>query len=227
MSAPFTPAQALELVSDPTASLCGNFVRSLLRLPVLFYQFVSYLIDADGNPISLVEPGDYIFSASVLAESTHRKLANGQELSKTTYAALYAKIGDVFATMDGQAAPASGNFRVPKVGGRFPLPVGALPTTATAVTNGAIGGAELHELDLTEIPAHSHSLNDDAATNKFGLYNEAGGNENPWGSGAEGDFEGEFTFSTQEEGGDGSGNTTPHNNVPPWFGCYVYISTGI
>ena len=226
MSTPPLPSEAKDLIPSPTSSLCGVFVKVLLQLSVAFYQLVSWLVDADGNPLSMVEPGDYIFSASTLAESTHRKLCNGQELSKTTYAVLYAKLGDVFATMDGQAAPAAGNFRVPKVGGRFPLPVGSMPTSLTAVTNGAVGGAEKHELDITEIPEHDHSLNDDAATNKFGTYNESGGNENPWGSGAEGDFENEFTFSTQPAGGSG-GDTVPHNNVPQWFGLYVYISTGI
>jgi len=43
----------------------------------------------------------------------------GQEVSKTTYALLYAAIGDVWATTGGASAPSSSNFRLPNLSGRY------------------------------------------------------------------------------------------------------------
>lgn len=37
----------------------------------------------------------------------------GQEVSKTTYAALYSAIGDLWATTGGAASPSASNFRLP------------------------------------------------------------------------------------------------------------------
>lgn len=221
MSAPFTPEDAKALISDPTSSMCGNFVKTLLRLPVLFYQFVSAFVDADGNWIRTVEPGDYIYSAAPLAESAHRKLCNGQELSKTTYAVLYAAIGDVYATMDGQSAPATGNFRVPKASARFALAVGTLPSS-TAVSLGSVGGEEKHTLTEAELAPHDHDLSV--------LKHSDTTHENDL-DGLNADFTGSSTplVKTDVACGDGAETpaATPHNTMPPYFGAYVYISTGI
>lgn len=231
MALEFTPDDAKALISDPTSSLCGNFVNTLLKVPVKFYQLVKHLFDADGNAKAMFEPGDKVESFTPLAENEHRKLCNGQELSKTTYAALYAAIGDVYATMDGQSAPASGNFRVPKVGARFALAVGTLPS-ASAVAIGSTGGAETVTLALTNIPEHGHDLNiagSDGSNSTIydGLqtadesvggavapsYKTNGGNPgtNPY---------------VDPVGGDGSGNAVAHTNMPPYYGLYVYIITG-
>jgi len=232
MSAPFTPDDAKALISDPTSSMCGNFVNTLLRLPVLFYQFVKWLIDDAGLPRFFLHAGQEIRSFTPLTENDHQKLCNGQELSKTTYAVLYAAIGDAFATMDGQAAPASGNFRVPKVGGRFGLAVGTLPS-ATAVTLGGVGGAETVTLGLNNIPAHNHDLNvsgsDGSNSTIFdGLqtadetvggavapsYKTNGGNPGT------NDY-------VKKVGGNVDGDADSHSNMPPYYGVYVYIVTGI
>lgn len=232
MSAPFTPDDAKALISDPTSSLCGNFTNTLLRLPVLFYQLAKYLFDSSGNPIFFLNAGDKIESFTPLAETDHRKLCNGQELSKTTYAVLYAAIGDVYATMDGQAAPAAGNFRVPKVGARFALPVGTLPS-ATAVTLGGVGGAETVTLESDEVPLHGHPFRlnpgnegDSDATGGI-MIGDAGGSgssNKPAFTGTPSDTAGEQIGGA---GGNISGETEAHANMPPYYGVYTYIVTGI
>lgn len=99
---------------------------------------------------------------------------------------------------------------------RFPLGAGTLPST-TVVGVGDTGGEEKHVLVTAELPAHLHSLNDDAAQNKFGRYAEGGANENPWGSGGVSAYEGPFTFSTQNTGDDDGHNTMPPYRVGRWI----------
>ena len=98
---------------------------------------------------------------------------------------------------------------------RFPLGAGTSPKPTT-VAVGDTGGNEEETLSLSKIPPHTHSLNDSSATNKFGRYDENDGNENPWGSGNQGSFEGEFSFSTQSTGGNSTGGTDPVSNMPPY-----------
>lgn len=212
---PFTPDDSRALISDPTSSLCGNFVKTLLRLPTLFDQLVRWLVDDAGEGIRTLEAGqmvEFFYDAS----NDHRKLCNGQALSTTDYAVLYAKIGNVFDTMDGQSAPGAGFFRVPKVGGRFPLAVGSIAPSGTVVGVGSVGGEEKHVLTAAELPPHSHEI---SALKHNDTTHDAG----PAMPNA--DFEGDDApiVSTDVDGGDGEG----HSTIPPYFGVYVLIVTGI
>lgn len=157
MTNDFVPDDAKALISDPTSSLCGNFTKTLLRLPVLFYQLVSKLVNADGTFKSQVLTGDLIYSA-VATETADRLLCNGQEVSKTTYADLYAAIGDVFGT------PAVGtNFKLPDHRCRFPAGVGSVTidtvplTVALASTGGSTKDQSITLLE-TDIPPHQHKV---------------------------------------------------------------------
>lgn len=75
---------------------------------------------------------------------------DGQEVSKTTYAELYAAIGDEWATTDGVAAPGAGNFRLPPrtIDGHFAFPA--------AVASGNVGTAY-----AARIGQHNHTMNHD------------------------------------------------------------------
>lgn len=214
MALEFTPDDAKALISDPTSSLCGNFVNTLLKVPVKFYQLVKHLFDADGNAKAMFEPGDMIYSF-VAAETEHRKLCNGQALSTTTYAILYAKIGSTFDTMDGQSAPGPGLFRVPKCGARFACAVGTLPSTA-AVTLGGVGGEETHVLLTAEMPEHQHDLS---------VMLKSDTTHDNIATGDNADFIGAVISPLLKT--DAAGEDTPHNTMPPYFGAYVFISTGI
>lgn len=75
--------------------------------------------------------------------------ARGQELSRTTYAKLFAAIGTTFGAGDG-----STTFNVPDLQGIFP--VGAAGT-AGDYDLGDTGGEETHTLISDEMPAHTHT----------------------------------------------------------------------
>lgn len=91
-------------------------------------------------------------------------LCYGQAISRTTYAALFAAIGTAFGAGDG-----SMTFNVPDCRGRVPAgkdnmggtAASRLTTAGSGVdgsTLGAVGGAQTHTLDTTQIPAHNHTL---------------------------------------------------------------------
>lgn len=218
----FTPADAKALISDPTSSLCGNFVRTLLRLPVLFYELVSELYDASGIPKNTFRAGDIKYSFSVAGEDDHWKLCNGQTFNKNDYPDLFAAIGHIFDTMDdehdvAQSSPGGDLFRVPRCGGRFPLVTGSLDST-TAVSSGSTGGEEKHVLIETEMPKHDHTVQFIGTYTSVTSTARFGGEP----TGGVPDFSNADCPVTDEKGNDES-----HNNVPPYFGIYMLICTGI
>lgn len=78
-------------------------------------------------------------------------LADGREVSRTTYAALYAEIGTRYGDGDG-----STTFNLPDIRGRSPIGAG----TGTGLTfrdiNSATVGEEDHVLTEDELPSHTH-----------------------------------------------------------------------
>lgn len=89
-------------------------------------------------------------------------LCNGQAVSRTTYAALFAACGTIYGAGDG-----STTFNVPDLRGR--VAAGEDPGNATgrlaaavsgsvsAATRGNAGGEEAHTLTTAEMPAHTHT----------------------------------------------------------------------
>ncbi len=237
---PFSQSDAKALIADPTSSLCGVFLKTLLELPLRFWQLIVALTDTDGNLIKTFQAGDKIESFAPLAEDAHRKLCNGQELSQTTYAVLYAAIGDTFATMDGQSAPASGNFRVPKCGARVALACGTLPSTL-AVGLGDVGGEENHILTPAEAAVnanHTHTVGrmidntDDDGRFLTGTSTKTGTGRGIFGNAGTNDVgniedETGLALVTSGVNEDLSAGGSPHNTLPPYYGVYVYIHTGI
>lgn len=204
---PVLPSDAKAVISDPNSSLCDNFIRTLLRLPVLFYQFLNWLLDANGNVSEafrqqVQKPGDLIFSAAPLSEDNSRLLCNGQEVSQTTFPGLYAAIKDVY----GDAGP--GNFKLPDFRARSPMAVGILVDSGTEVGLGDSIGEELHKLTVDELAKHRHQVN-------FKIDPQSGdATQCLVGAGTQREVD------TDDAGGD-----SPHNTVHPCFGCFVYIST--
>lgn len=92
-------------------------------------------------------------------------LAQGQAVSRTTYATLFSAIGTTFGAGDG-----STTFNVPDGRGRFLA--GFDPGNATGRLNaavagsvnggilGAVGGEQYHYLSAAELAVHSHGVND-------------------------------------------------------------------
>jgi microcystin-dependent protein len=77
-------------------------------------------------------------------------LCDGRPVSRSTYAALFAKIGSTYGGGDG-----STTFNLPDAQGRSLIGTGQ----GSGLTNrvlGAKGGAELHALGVGEMPYHGH-----------------------------------------------------------------------
>ena len=84
----------------------------------------------------------------------------GQQISRASYAALFAVIGTTYGVGDG-----STTFNLPDLRGRIPLTKDNMGgtsanrvTAAAADTLGGSGGAENHTLSASEIPAHNHQI---------------------------------------------------------------------
>lgn len=77
---------------------------------------------------------------------------NGQALSRTTYAALFAVIGTTYGAGDG-----STTFNVPNLRGR--VPVGLDTGQAEFNVMAESGGAKTHTLTTAEMPSHTHTQN--------------------------------------------------------------------
>lgn len=85
-------------------------------------------------------------------------LCDGAEVSRTTYAALFAIIAEIYGVGDGVDT-----FNLPDLQGRVVVGLDAGQTEFDALAE--TGGAKTVTLDLTMIPAHTHTYNSpDAST---------------------------------------------------------------
>lgn len=80
-------------------------------------------------------------------------LADGSQVSRTTYAALFAVIGTTFG-----AGNVSTTFNLPDFRRRVAVGAGGTATAALGNAVGSAGGTESTMLTTAQIPAHSHVL---------------------------------------------------------------------
>lgn len=149
MASPVTPGDAAAVIPDSTSSKCAAFVKSLLQLPVLFWRFLSWMLDSDGNLttefLRATQPTGTFIHSAVELDDDNLLLCNGAAVSRTTYATLFAAIGTRFGVGDG-----STTFNLPDVRDRF------LIGQSATKTGGTIGGEAEHELTEAELPEHTH-----------------------------------------------------------------------
>ena len=91
------------------------------------------------------EPAGIIMPFAGTVAPEHYLFCDGSAVSRTTYATLYAVIGDTFGAGDG-----SSTFNLPDLGGRVPLGVSSTHLL------GSTGGSETVTLTESELPAHVH-----------------------------------------------------------------------
>ena len=136
-------------------------------------------------------------------------LCNGANVSRTTYAALFAVIGTAYGAGDGL-----NTFTLPDLRGRVPL---GLDGTAARVTSastgganadtlGGTGGAETHTLTVAELPSHRH------------LVGGAGRAEGHAGGGA-------ISAGSTETWGGYTGGGGDHSSTQPWQTVNYMIKT--
>lgn len=147
-------------------------------------------------------------------------LAYGQDVSRTTYSALFSAIGTTYGSGDG-----STTFTLPDLRGRVVAGQDDMgSTSANRLTNqsgglngdtlGATGGSETHTLTEAQLPAHSHSL---GTNGRVQVGNDNGtAYSGKWVSGSGSTI----TYSTEDTGSD-----TAHNNVQPTIILNYIIKT--
>ena len=132
-------------------------------------------------------------------------LCQGQAVSRTTYAALYAVCGTAYGTGDG-----SSTFNLPDLRARMPL---GLNGSGTFNALGKTGGEENHTLTTAEMPSHGHEVTAGNAMPKLGAWATNMGAGSGWRSisstnGSDGPL---GVVSASNTGGGGA-----HNNMPPY-----------
>jgi microcystin-dependent protein len=79
-------------------------------------------------------------------------LCDGREVSRTTYAALFAEIGTRYGDGD-----SSTTFNLPDIRGRSPLGAGTGDGLSSRDINTGLIGEESHTLSVSEMPSHNHT----------------------------------------------------------------------
>jgi len=216
------------LIPDPSASMCGNFINSLLKLPVLLYQWIQQVEGTSsgggggggGTVAGTLKPGDLIFSAAPAAADSTRLLCDGTEYPQATYPALFAAIGNIYGTPSNSA-----NFKVPNFSGRFPVGVGNFPN-AGAVSLGNTGGSDQQAISEANLPLYtpgplkSSNGTDKVWTDVYGTGPTKNGPGFNATQGAQNQPEVDFSDPSY-----GSSTPTQLPILPPYVGTYIYIKT--
>lgn len=188
--------------------------------------------DSEGGTLAsgLVPPTGQITEFGGTTAPTGYLLCDGSEVSKTTFAALFAVIGTAFDN-----SPAGGNFNVPDLRGRVGIGLDNLGGSsadrmvhANADTLGGAAGAETHTLVTGELASHNHIQNahnhgTSGPNPNFITFKGGGGVSNP--AGGVDQFgspsvTGNRTPTNQVAGGGGA-----HRNDQPWLAVSKIIKT--
>lgn len=150
---------------------------------------------------------------------------DGTQYAQASYPALYAAIGDLWATFNGWAAPGAGNFRVPDL--RSVTTIGNGQGIGLSLRSvGQFVGEETHTLVVGEMPSHTHSVNDPghAHTEKVGV---GGGSLTAAVSSTLTSAVTNTSFATVAASTgitlDNTGGGGAHNNMQPSAGVYKMI----
>lgn len=160
--------------------------------------------DWEALPSGFVPSGSITAYAGTVAPAGYF-LCDGQAISRTTYADLFAVLGTAYGVGDG-----STTFNVPNLKGR--VIVAADSTQTEFDTLGETGGAKTVTLNESQMPSHTHSFT--------GVFN-------PTNTGATLAFTAnleaeESTFNTVTNS---KGSSAAHENMPPYFVLHYLIKT--
>jgi len=171
-----------------------------------------------------VYPGDIKYSGQQ-ADHGAWLLCNGRTLDRTIYSNLWTAIGAFYGT------PSGTTFNIPDLRGRVAVgkddmggaSVGKVTTAGSGIdglTLGASGGWEKITLDDTQIPGHTHPINDPKHLHNV-FQNALSSLTPPLNIGA-GSSQGNSVIPTNTDPSftgitiqDNTGGDQPHNNMPP------------
>ena len=149
---------------------------------------------ADAGALDALVPAGVTSMFAGSAAPAGYLLAQGQVVSRTTYAALYAVISTTYGAGDG-----STTFNIPDLRGRVPVGLDSTQTEFNVL--GEAGGTKTHTLTTDEMPSHKHTTNQ---TNGYG----GGSSRFAVGPGP--------TSSTNNIDVGASGGGSAHNNLQPY-----------
>lgn len=172
---------------------------------------VSTTVLGEMSITDLQAPTGAVLGWSTASAPTGWLLCDGSAVNRTTYATLFALVGTTFGSGNG-----STTFNLPDLRGRTIIGVdGAAGRVTSASTNGAnadtlggAGGAETHTLVTGEIPAHTHTYNQNAAVPLDNASND-------------GSYYHTNNNSTVSSGSTGGGGA--HSNTQPWLALNYII----
>lgn len=180
-----------------------------------------YTLVHDGTNFQILNPKGAVPTGAVMmwigaTAPAGWLLCDASAVSRTTYATLYAVVGDTYGNGNG-----SSTFNVPDMRGRVPVGVGTgvgdgtsgtgLPT-GTSMTQVGLAtwkGAQTHVLITAELAAHSHDVTGGQASGGGGT-----GGYLPGLGGAQGSASAAATTT---------GSNAPHNNIQPVMGINFII----
>lgn len=128
-----------------------------MPLVTLLPDFGLNVVCGYANPRALAEVNDMPYTGEIrmLAFGVTPSgwlVCDGSLISKTVYAALYAVVGDRWGV-------SGGSFNLPDLRSRVPIGTGQ-GSGLTLRFIGDYGGEENHQLDVSELPSHTHVATD-------------------------------------------------------------------
>ena len=209
VTVPFTaPASLPELPSSPAT------LEALMTMLASMRNRLAALEE------SMPGIGEWWYSPNVITytggvnSKAYARVNFNDDLSKTVYAVLYAKIGDSLSS-----GAADGFFNCKKLAERFPLAYGA------NFQRGAVGGAQTHALTAEQLPKLTGSIALHSSSVGTPVYYCTGvfsaGQENSSGYKDGGTYNtgarsaGEVRFSV--------GGGAAHNNMPPYIAQNIIV----
>lgn len=163
MPSPVKPSQICSTVVQGTSNLCAKF-KSLLSLPQLLCDWFNYVYEEDGTFSSEFKTdmdaagigapiGSIVFWLAPTVPDGWLIL-NGQQVSRTTYSALFSLWGSLHGDGNG-----STTFTLPNMQGLMPIGSGQRESTAPNYVFNDTGGEDEHSLAVSELPSHTHQIN--------------------------------------------------------------------
>lgn len=210
MPSPVKPSEFCSAVPSGTSSLCDRIQAVFLRVPRLLCTLLEWMLNEDGTltdnfirevaafPVGVILP----FASSTTPSGW--LACNGNEVSRTTYAQLFAVIGTRYGLGNGTTT-----FNLPNMKRKFL--VGYDPADG-ALQVGDTGGEETHTLTVSEMPSHTHNITASGTGTPSNGHGIIGG-----GNGTTGPFSyNDTTLATDNLSIAKAGLDQPHENRPPF-----------
>lgn len=159
MPNPTRPSQFCDAIPSANANFCERFTK-WLNVPSLLCDLFNWMFNSDGTVSEEFQAQVALFAVptgTIMYSLTQNMgngwlLCDGREVSRTTYAVLFAEIGTRYGAGDN-----STTFNLPDIRGRSPIGAGTGSGLSFRDINAATVGEENHTLTVNEIPSHSHT----------------------------------------------------------------------